>query len=180
MRGQSRDWTRSVDRGTCRLGIELRNNRDRSADAVQHVRKATRRIASASVRRALRSLRPQACMETPCARTGRPHRRPHGMRRAGRRSHKPEVQHARRWGVGQSRSTGEGPNKAGNAGGGHGGKASDQGERQRTNRAPDSEPEQRVERLARCAGSRTKEKRIRFTTLLHHVTDSSTARQLLS
>src|SRR6188508_2148941 len=29
----------------------------------------------ASVRRTLRSLRPQACMETPRARTGRPHRR---------------------------------------------------------------------------------------------------------
>ena len=40
--------------------------------------------ASASIRRTLRSLRPQACMETPRARTGRPHRRPPGkMRRAG-------------------------------------------------------------------------------------------------
>src|ERR1700731_2428710 len=38
----------------------------------------------ASLRRTLRSLRPQACMETPRARTGRPHRRPPGqMRRAG-------------------------------------------------------------------------------------------------
>src|SRR5437762_11328485 len=26
MRGQSRDWARSVDRGTCRRGIEPRNN----------------------------------------------------------------------------------------------------------------------------------------------------------
>src|SRR6266478_2581121 len=40
--------------------------------------------AIASVRRTLRSLRPQACMETPRARTGRPQRRPPGkMRRAG-------------------------------------------------------------------------------------------------
>jgi len=40
--------------------------------------------AIASVRRTLRSLRPQACMETACARTGRPHRCPPGkMRRAG-------------------------------------------------------------------------------------------------
>jgi len=30
----------------------------------------------ASIRRTPRSLRPQACMETPRARTGRPHRRP--------------------------------------------------------------------------------------------------------
>ena len=38
----------------------------------------------ASTRRTLRSLRPQACMETPHARTGRPHRRPSWkLRRAG-------------------------------------------------------------------------------------------------
>src|SRR4051794_28852628 len=36
MRGQPRGCHRSVDRGKCRQGIELRNNRDRSADAVQH------------------------------------------------------------------------------------------------------------------------------------------------
>src|ERR1700732_2627396 len=35
MHGQPRGSHRSVDRGTCRPGIELRNNRDRSADAVQ-------------------------------------------------------------------------------------------------------------------------------------------------
>jgi hypothetical protein len=34
MRGQPQGYHRSVDRGTCRLGIELRNNRDRSADVV--------------------------------------------------------------------------------------------------------------------------------------------------
>ena len=40
--------------------------------------------AIASIRGTLRSLRPQACMETPRARTGRPHRCPLGkMRRAG-------------------------------------------------------------------------------------------------
>ena len=31
---------------------------------------------SVSIRGTSRSLRPQACMETPCARTGRPHQRP--------------------------------------------------------------------------------------------------------
>src|SRR5256884_7460146 len=42
------------------------------------------RDAIARLRRTLRRLRPQACMETPRARTGRPHRRPAGqMRRAG-------------------------------------------------------------------------------------------------
>lgn len=35
----------------------------------------------ASIRRTPRSLRPQACMETPRARTGRPHRRPWPERR---------------------------------------------------------------------------------------------------
>src|SRR5438132_1559345 len=35
MHGQPRGCHRSVDRGTCRPGIELRNNRDRSADVVQ-------------------------------------------------------------------------------------------------------------------------------------------------
>jgi RNA-directed DNA polymerase len=36
MRGQPQGCHRSVDRGTCRQGIELRKNRDRSADVVQH------------------------------------------------------------------------------------------------------------------------------------------------
>src|SRR3954454_14253430 len=36
MRGQPRGCHRSVDRGTCRHGIELRNNCDRSADVVPH------------------------------------------------------------------------------------------------------------------------------------------------
>ncbi len=36
MRGQPQGCHRSVDRGKCRQGIELRNNRDRSADVVQH------------------------------------------------------------------------------------------------------------------------------------------------
>src|SRR6266851_819763 len=34
MRGQPQGYHRSVDRGTCRQGIELRNNRIRSADVV--------------------------------------------------------------------------------------------------------------------------------------------------
>src|SRR5687767_8103700 len=44
MRGQPRGCHRSVDRGTCRQGIELRNNRDRSADAVQHGGRQHRRV----------------------------------------------------------------------------------------------------------------------------------------
>src|ERR1700674_2346052 len=34
MRGQSRGWARSIDRGTCRPGIKLRNKQNRSADVV--------------------------------------------------------------------------------------------------------------------------------------------------
>jgi hypothetical protein len=43
----------------------------------------TKGCAIASIRRTLRSLRPQACMETPRARTGRPRRCPSCKRRAG-------------------------------------------------------------------------------------------------
>src|SRR5713226_7768713 len=44
MHGQPRGCHRSVDRGTCRLGMELRNNRDRSADVVQQGGKQDRRM----------------------------------------------------------------------------------------------------------------------------------------
>src|SRR5262245_4487473 len=44
MRGQPRGCHRSVDRGTCRQGIELRNNRDRSADVVPHGGRQYRRV----------------------------------------------------------------------------------------------------------------------------------------
>src|SRR5713101_7251571 len=44
MRGEPQGCRRSVDRGTCRLGIELRNNRDRSADVVPHGGRQHRRM----------------------------------------------------------------------------------------------------------------------------------------
>jgi hypothetical protein len=62
----------ALKRGKCRQGIELRNNRDRSADVVQHggrqhwrERKREHPLDSA-----------QSETETPRAGTGRPHRRP--------------------------------------------------------------------------------------------------------
>src|SRR5437588_1619022 len=66
--------------------------------------------AIASVRRTLRSLRPQACMETPRARTGRPidARRERCGGPVGE-GLEPDGQHARRWGVGRSNSTREVP-----------------------------------------------------------------------
>src|SRR5271169_1294712 len=44
MRGQLRGCHRSVDRGTCRLGIELRNKGDQSADVVGHGGRQHRRV----------------------------------------------------------------------------------------------------------------------------------------
>src|SRR5713101_5533929 len=44
MRGQPQGYYRSVDRGTCRQGIELRNNRDQSADVVPHGGRQYRRM----------------------------------------------------------------------------------------------------------------------------------------
>src|SRR5215467_14463982 len=44
MRGQPKGCHRSVDRGICRQGIELRNNRDRSADVVPHGGRQHRRV----------------------------------------------------------------------------------------------------------------------------------------
>jgi RNA-directed DNA polymerase len=44
MRGQPQGYHRSVDRGTCRQGIELRNNRDQSADVVPYGGRQYRRM----------------------------------------------------------------------------------------------------------------------------------------
>src|SRR5258708_30028533 len=44
MRRQLQGCGRSVDRGTCGLGIELRNNRDQSADVVPHGGRQHRRM----------------------------------------------------------------------------------------------------------------------------------------
>jgi RNA-directed DNA polymerase len=44
MRGQPQGYHRSVDRGTCRQGIELRNNRDQSADVVPYGGRQHRRM----------------------------------------------------------------------------------------------------------------------------------------
>jgi len=62
-------------RGICRQGIELRNN----IPGCSWCRSPRRQYGCARKRECaevLRSLRPQACRETPSARTGRPRRRP--------------------------------------------------------------------------------------------------------
>ena len=68
--------------------------------------------------------------------------------------YEPQVQHARKWGVGRSRSTNETLEpKRETAGGRRGGKASGQGEHRADDHAPDAEPGGRVERPVWCARS---------------------------
>src|SRR5277367_5201243 len=70
----------ALDRGNCRLGIELRNSVFQEADGVGRSRRQYGRCESVSTGLVLRSRRPQACRETPCARTGRPRSRPRVVR----------------------------------------------------------------------------------------------------
>jgi hypothetical protein len=66
----------ALDRGICRLGIELRNRAVQGADGVRQYGRQRRGARYRECVAALRSRRPQACRETPCARTGRPRCRP--------------------------------------------------------------------------------------------------------
>ena len=77
---------RSVDRGKCRQGIEPRNTLASGVPTLffaggrQHDRVALSRVTG----RPSRGRRPQACTETPCARTGRSHWLPASDGVAGR------------------------------------------------------------------------------------------------
>jgi hypothetical protein len=75
----------ALDRGICRLGIELRNRVVQGADGVRQQGRQQRDARQRECGAALRSRRPQACRETPCARTGRPRCRPPAVWRAGGR-----------------------------------------------------------------------------------------------
>ena len=70
----------ALDRGICRLGIpevdELRNRESRAPTASRCTEGNTVVCANASASLALRSRRPQACIETSRARTERPRGRP--------------------------------------------------------------------------------------------------------
>ena len=106
--------------------------------------------------------------ETPCTR-GRSScgkreipEAPAGDGRMGRseESQRLHVRHARCREVGRSHSTEEVPEQrswCANAGGGRGGKGTDQEEHTANDHVPDTEPGQRAERLAACAGSGTRE-----------------------
>jgi hypothetical protein len=116
MRRQPQGCGRGVDRGTGRLGMELRNHANFSgADVVliygrPHCRR--RKLKSAVDRAGSRRAGPQACLETPSARSGRPQGRP-PLARGGpvREGEEPHVWHARCWGVGGSHSTEEAPER---------------------------------------------------------------------
>ncbi len=85
--GRRKADRRSVDRGTCRPGIELRNPPIQSAHGVfmpeGHIRRGVR-FERVSRDETLRSRRPRACMETPRARTGRPQDLPTARSAVGR------------------------------------------------------------------------------------------------
>src|ERR1700684_1331738 len=69
-----------LDRGICRLGIELRKEVGSGSRWCRIVRRQQSCGALMCERPAvLRSRRPQACRETPCARTERPRSRPRAM-----------------------------------------------------------------------------------------------------
>ena len=84
MRRHPQGCRRSVDRGTYRSAIEPRNNSfgvpTPSHEAEGHIMSS----AIASCFWTLRGLRPCACTESSCARTGRSHARPSVDHRAGR------------------------------------------------------------------------------------------------
>lgn len=70
--GGSNAAVEALDRGICRLGIELRNQMVRGADGVRLPGRQQRAARQRECGAAPRSRRPQACRETSCARTGRP------------------------------------------------------------------------------------------------------------
>jgi hypothetical protein len=69
----------ALDRGICRLGIELRKCVVQGVDGVRLTGRQQRAARERERGTALRSRRPQACRETPCARTGRPRGRPQAV-----------------------------------------------------------------------------------------------------
>src|SRR5208337_91716 len=102
---------------------------------------------------------PQACGETPCARTGRPGGRP-SRRPGGPEGERDErqVPRARPGGVVPRHSTDEAAEqRRGAVGGGGGGKAVDQGEHAPVQPVPDTEPGKWAKRAGACARSSTKE-----------------------
>src|SRR6266581_6277784 len=129
MRRRSRDRRRSVDRGTRRPAIELRNQPLRGADAVIRSGRPHRRRRYWQAARGPRAVRDPVHAWTLVAReTGGPtgtRRRWYGG--SAGEGHKPQSRHVRLWEVGRPRSTWEAAEqgRAPVAHGGGGGKAVD-------------------------------------------------------
>src|SRR5438477_7996677 len=173
MRGQPQGYHRSVDRGTCRLGIELRNNRDQSADVVPYGGRQYRRMryrkcppdAAQSKTPGMHGNSTRENRETPSTPAGKD---------AADRLEKALSQKSNMYVDGES----DGcvlPAKCPN----NGGKPSAEGmeERQPTKenigQATAPRTQSRISELSDLLGVRKaarKDKRTRFTALLHHVT----------
>jgi hypothetical protein len=144
MRWRSRGRQRSVDRGTRRPAIELRNQVVRGADAVVRSGRPYRGRRS---RRA--GLGPRAVVD-PVHAWKLLAREPgdpsliHPLGGSPGEGCKPYVQDARGWEVGRSRTTWEAGEQRQEAGGARGGKGIGQGERAAWGHAPDTEPGWRV------------------------------------
>ena len=114
MRGQSQGCHRSVDRGTCRQGIELRNNRDPECRRRSRRRKATPWERQREHPRTPRSQRPRHAWKLRAREPGDPIDARHDFASGPvGEGHEPEVQHARWWGVGRSYVPTKCPNKGG-------------------------------------------------------------------
>src|SRR5215469_16123743 len=156
MRSQSQGWKRSVDRSTCRRGIEPRHvKKIRVLTSSMMAEGNTGGCENASIHRTLRGQRPRMygtstrenreALPTPDTKLGAG---PVGE------GDEPQVQHERWWRVARSCSTCEVPEQRRRAvDGGCGGKTTGQGEHGADDRVPNSELGRRVERVAPCAGS---------------------------
>ena len=175
MRGPSQDGHRSVDRGTDRQGIELRNNRIQSADVVP--RGGRQHLA----RRSCEPRPDSAQSKTPgmsgnSARENRetPRSRP-ATHRAGRRVEKGMSPKSTAYGHGESDGRASLPTKHPNSGGPS--PTEDvEGRRptkENTEQPPSSRTQRRASESRGLLGVREvarKDKHARFTALLHHVT----------
>src|SRR6516225_11218332 len=117
--------------------------------------------------------------ETPRAGTGRSHVRP-GTQLAwdASGSLRTHADDERTWEVGQTYSTWEVPEQCRAIGcGGDGGKRSGQREPARAKRVPDTEPERDApSALERVRQAAKKDRKLRFTALLHHIYNLETLR----
>src|SRR5258706_5436267 len=173
MHGQPQGCHRSVDRGTCRQGIELRNNRDQSADVVPRGGRQHRRV------RYRKHPEDSAQSETPgmhgnSTRENRETPLAPGAKAARGRLEKAMSQKANRQAVGEWKGCVI-PSKCPNKGGQPPAEGMEgrQPTKENTGQATAPRTQSRISELSDLLGVRKaarKDKRTRFTALLHHVT----------